>query len=92
MTGSEGSISLSITGNSVSWMNVPPTWCPAPTPPDGLVLVAHNGNWSIVSGTGAYATLQGVGAWATWVTIDPAAGRPVSAKECLSGRAHVQQE
>jgi hypothetical protein len=91
LTGSAGEISLSITGNSVSWENVPPTWCTPPAEPDGTVLVAHNGNWSVASGTGAYATLQGTGAWATWVLIDVATNTPLSAKECLSGRAHFQQ-
>lgn len=91
MTGSAGDIGVSLNGNFVSWEYVPPTWCPAPPATDGTVLVGHSGNWTIVSGTGAYATLQGTGAWATWVVHDAATGASLTAKECLSGRAHFQQ-
>jgi hypothetical protein len=77
-------ITIEINGNHVAGSNVPPTWCPAPPPVPGTVLVPEFGTWRIISGTGPYATLQGTGAWATWVTAS-GAFQPLSAKECLSG-------
>ncbi len=64
-----------------------PDWCPAPPPVPETLQFSRTGNWKIVSGTGPYATLQGTGAWATWITLT-LSGQPMSAKECLSGRAH----
>ena len=42
----------------------------------------------LVSGTVPYAMLHGTGAFASWVTLDVNSGTPLSAKECLAGRAH----